>query len=108
MNIEIIVTLEFERLHHWPACQIPSVLYLRNLHRHLFKVTCWKKVRHEDRDIEIITFKNEVLAFCEAGGGLGDDMTLSCEAIAMRILRTFELSRCRVLEDGENGAEVTP
>lgn len=104
MKIEIVVTFQFELIHRWPACDVPGMEFLKNPHRHLFHGTAWKVVQHEDREIEIIDFKHKIEAFMRAAWSTDH---LSCESIARRIVEVFGLSRCRILEDGENGAEVT-
>ena len=111
MNTAVIVKLQVEGLHQWAVCDIREVAYLSSLHRHVFHVECKKEVSHDDRDIEIISFKHELKKYllgvystdglvCNFGGR-------SCEMIAKELLQKFELNYCSVLEDGENGAEVT-
>ena len=107
MKTNIIVNLQVEGLHAWPDCDIDRAKYLRNTHRHLFWITAKKEVTDDDRQIEIICFKREISDFltqqfrqpCDFG-------TMSCEMIARFLMHRFDLNYCRVLEDGENGAEV--
>lgn len=106
----IIVQFTFEGVHHWPDCDIPGVLFLRDKHRHIFHVKAVKKVEHNDRDVEIIMLKRDMEKFVkkaffkptpEAAADLG---SLSCEALAEIFIEEFDLDACQVLEDGENGA----
>lgn len=105
MRISIVVRFHFEGIHSWP--DVPDnhpATYLRNPHRHLFYVQATKRVSHEERDIEIIEFKKEMKRYC--GEQFSGPHTLSCETMARKLLEAFNLEKCRVLEDGENGAEV--
>lgn len=52
--------LTFEAVHKWNDCDIKQVRFLKNEHRHKFYITAKKEVSHNDRDIEIITFKNQI------------------------------------------------
>jgi hypothetical protein len=116
MKTSIIVSLQVEGIHSWPECPIEEVGFLRNEHRHIFFIKCKKDVNHNDRDIEIIQLKrkiqdffinrfpdfnrNSMHAYCNFG-------RMSCEDIATVLLLEFNLNYCSVLEDNENGAEVT-
>ena len=84
------------------------MLYLRNEHRHQFAICAKKEVGHEDRDIEIICFKREIAEYLHRRFGEPCNFgTLSCETIARILAEEFSLEYCSVLEDGENGAEIT-
>ena len=106
VSIKIIVRFSFEGIHCWPAA--PDHLreaYLRHPHRHMFHVEATKVVTHTERDIEIIALKNAMQDYCLTS--LKGPHTLSCEAMALALLEYFGLCCCRVLEDDENGAEVS-
>ena len=105
MTTNIIVKLTYEALHQWADCDIEEVYYLKYPHRHTFYITAKKKVNHDDRDIEIIMFKKNILDYIDDKykGFFG---FLSCEMIAKELVAKFNLSYCQVLEDNENGAEV--
>ena len=62
MNTNVIVKLQVEGLHNWPdaAKVFPEVGFLSDLHRHMFHITCKKKVNHDDRDVEFIMFKRDI------------------------------------------------
>lgn len=110
----IIVNLQIEALHCWPGAQhiLPEVGFLSNPHRHIFHIECEKEVTHDDRDIEIIMFKKEIINYlyrvsAVSLGGILDFGAKSCEMIAKDLVENFDLASCKVLEDGENGARVT-
>ena len=109
----IIVRLQVEGLHYWKdASEVePDVVFLANIHRHMFHIKCKAEVRHNDRDIEFILFKREIKQYLE--DKYFDDShncllfgNRSCEMIAQELVNEFELNYCSVAEDGENGAEV--
>tara|TARA_R110002020_G_C15753260_1_gene726341 strand:- start:162 stop:479 length:318 start_codon:yes stop_codon:yes gene_type:complete len=101
----IIIKLTYIGLHCWKNCPLDEVKYLKDKHRHTFYITCKKEVSHDDRDIEIIMFKNKILNYLETKYK-GDFGIMSCEMIAKDLKNVFELNYCKVLEDNENGAEV--
>ena len=109
MTTSIIINLQVEGVHCWPSCHIEEVAFLRNPHRHVFHICCKKKVSHLDRDIEIVRFKRRLAEHLhnKYGTPCCDFGAMSCEMIAEELYRTFSLSYCSVLEDGENGAEIT-
>lgn len=109
--MNIIVKLQIEATHQWVDCNIEEVDYLSNLHRHIFHIVAKKEVSHADRSIEIIEFKHDLEDYFdkyynkdkrlyELGGK-------SCEMLATELYNKFDLVYCSVLEDDENGAEVT-
>lgn len=115
MQSNIIVNLQVEAIHHWPECPIEEVAFLKDKHRHIFHIECKKEVTHLDRDIEIIQLKRQILEYLKGQFKpvpgynvytIIDFETLSCEQIAAILLEKFELNYCKVLEDGENGAEL--
>tara|TARA_B100001057_G_scaffold409402_1_gene424062 strand:- start:266 stop:607 length:342 start_codon:yes stop_codon:yes gene_type:complete len=105
MKTNIIVKLTYAGIHCWKDCPLELVKYLRHPHRHTFYITCKKEVNHDDRDIEIILFKKNILDYIDTVYN-GDFGTMSCEMIAKDLVLEFGLNYCEVLEDNENGAEV--
>tara|TARA_R100001463_G_C3466185_1_gene215400 strand:- start:46 stop:369 length:324 start_codon:yes stop_codon:yes gene_type:complete len=101
----IVVKLTYAGIHCWKDCPHEEVRYLKDMHRHTFYITCKKEVSHDDRDIEIIMYKELILNYLEKkySGNFG---TMSCEMIARELLNEFKLNYCQVLEDNENGAEI--
>jgi len=118
MKKQVVVSLQMEGQHSWPQCPFQEVAFLRNEHRHIFHIKCWKTVQHDDRDVEIIMLKRsiqETMIECwgEPSKNPGVRMiplkfgSMSCEMIAREIIDTFDLDACEVLEDGENGALIS-
>lgn len=112
ITTEVYCSLQVEGLHYWADCPLNEVSYLRDPHRHLFYVRAYKKVSHDDRDVEFIVLKHKIQSylqdkyFCPMSNLL-DFQTMSCEMIAKELISKFNLSRCDVSEDGENGAIVS-
>lgn len=109
MKKYIIITLQVEGVHNWPSCTIETVAYLQNIHRHVFHIECTKQVNHDDRDIEFICFKRDVLKYLSKRYKLHHNSAIdfgsySCEKIALDLINKFNLKQCKVLEDNENGA----
>jgi len=107
----IEVKFEFEGFHKWKAAP-EEVSFLRDLHRHTFKVTFQSNVQHSDRDLEFILVKRELQGYtkniCEL---LGENA--SCEVFAEFFLEKFFSNhedvlwaKCKVSEDGENAGIV--
>lgn len=108
-STSIIVRFTFEAVHCWKdAPQIRREHYLRYPHRHLFHVEAIRPVTHDNRDVEFIGFRREMETYCRETWSieLETAFTYSCEQFARILLERFDLSSCRVFEDGENGAEV--
>lgn len=104
----IVVKLIVEGTHFWPECDIKEVEYLKYEHRHLFYIKCKKEVKHANRDIEIIMLKREIEeTLYKKFGKPCNFLNMSCEDIAQYLFDKFELSKCTVLEDNENGAEIS-
>jgi hypothetical protein len=61
----VIAKLELEGLHNWPAAQgvFPEVGFLSSMHRHKWYITAKKRVHHDDRDVEFIMFKRDILEY---------------------------------------------
>lgn len=105
---QIFVKTSFLGIHRYLDAP-DEVFYLRNFHRHVFHVTVWIDVFHDDRDIEFILFKKFV-------NGIFADYDfdcLSCEMIIDKIAAAIEEKypnrgmTISVSEDGENGAVKT-
>ena len=107
----IVVNITAEGVHQWKDCNIKEVEYLLNLHRHNFYINVKKEVSHDDRDIEIIKFKKQIInylhkRFWNLELQLLDFQLLSCEQMAKIIYKEFDCYSVEVLEDNENGAIV--
>lgn len=113
----IVVQFIIEGFHYWKDAP-EAVKFLRDNHRHLFHFRLEKKVKHSDRDIEIILFGREVKYYLHKK--YGKDFTeicpelftshwlefgpMSCEMIGEELMDKFDLEVAQVLEDGENGS----
>jgi len=104
MKRQIIVKLQVEGLHKWAGCPIEDVSFLRDRHRHMFHIEVRKTVTHNDRDIEIIMLKREIINYL--GKQPIEFGNQSCEMIAEDILTRFNCTYVSVLEDNENGAII--
>ena len=109
---EVFCSLNVEGIHRWDGCPIEEVKYLKDDHRHLFGIKCYVEVTHNDRDVEFIELKHKVHAY------LKDKYynnikrihyfgSMSCEMIAEELINEFNLSKCEVNEDNENGSILT-
>ena len=105
MKKYITINLQYEATHYWKECEIKDVLFLKNEHRHIFFIKCYKEVLHNNRDIEIILFKNKILKYLQ-DKFKNKFENMSCEDIAENLITEFKLSECEVLEDNENGANL--
>ena len=104
----IKVRTEFEGFHFYPGAGNidPSIKFLENMHRHIFKVEVKISVNHLDRELEFFLVKWKLNDFVK-GGKMNHK---SCEMIATDILnlhlipfyghdRYYEIV---VSEDGES------
>lgn len=97
----------FEATHNWPGCDINEVSYLKNEHRHVFHITAYAKIDHDDREIEFIVLKHRIEEWLLNRYPKRQLGSKSCEMLALEIMAAFGLSKCIVSEDGENGVEIT-
>lgn len=111
--ISIVIKFQIEGIHYWENAKdyFPEVAFLSNPHRHIFFIECIKEVDHADRDIEIIMFARKVKDYLHSKY-FDEDINccnfnrLSCEEIALELVKVFKLYSCSVLEDNENGAFI--
>ena len=110
MQTEIWVTVQVPGIHNWP--EAPTVVrFLREHHRHLFKVKAGLAVTHDDRESEFFVSQRVLLdvmnqAFDHNCYGFQFEAR-SCEMIAKRLMELKpEYLWVEVSEDGENGAIV--
>jgi hypothetical protein len=106
---EIVINLQVEGVHRWEDCDIEEVYFLRDYHRHIFHIEVRKEVSHNDREIEIIMLKRDIIFHLNLNWGYNGSLffdNMSCEDIAEWIYKRFECSYVKVLEDNENGAIV--
>lgn len=104
----IWVTIEKEGFHNWPNAPAEQ-MFLRNLHRHIFRMKIWIEVFHTDREIEFFTFKNKCQKFIDE---IFNDLPAekSCEMISDALYQKISnvypgrKIRIEISEDGENGS----
>jgi len=104
MKTTIWITTIFEAFHRWKDAP-EEVYFLRAYHRHIFEVEIGVAVRHDDRDIEFLQFKDEVNEYIKKHFER-KRFELSCEMIAKRLFNEFTAEYVKVSEDGENGATI--
>ena len=65
MRTNVIAKLELDGLHNWPDAKnvFPEVGFLSSMHRHKWYITAKKRVHHDDRDVEFIMFKRDILEY---------------------------------------------
>lgn len=106
----VFITFQLEGIHNWPAAKdiFPDVGFLSDKHRHMFHFRLEKQVHHDDRDIEFIRFKRNVIDYLTVKYGFPTCLfnSMSCEMIAKELLEQFECELVEVSEDGENGAKI--
>lgn len=106
----VIVNTSFEGLHRYDEAP-KEVIYLRNLHRHIFYVNVELEVFHDNRELEFIMIKHAIDKFI-AETFEGTDGVQSCEQIGKSICRFLTQQYgerkivCTVMEDNENGGRV--
>lgn len=113
MKTYVIVRLQVDGIHNWKDAKttFPEVAYLSDPHRHVFHIEAKKQVFHDDRDVEFIMFRKDIIQYLQKKY---NDETLrlcnfhgrSCEMIAKEILEEFKCTSVSVWEDNENGAIV--
>ena len=119
LTTNVIVRLELEGLHNWPAADqvFPEVGFLSYMHRHKWFITAKKQVFHDDRDVEFIMFKRDVMDYLNTRYYRSDYRShyfgaKSCEMIADELYKAINdkypgrFVRISVAEDNENGCEM--
>lgn len=104
------VSTSFIGFHRWVDAP-EDVKYLRDWHRHVFKVGLYVTVTHGNRQVEFHQLKRELDTFLLAEYVFRTYFEFSCEQIAEQIGREFwkrgyTTDMVTVNEDDENGAVV--
>lgn len=108
----IWVTAAVDMIHHYPLAPAP-VDFLMHPHRHLFKFKVWIEVKHDDREIEFLMFKQLVEGCLSVIKQRYNKSSLSCEMISDELYRLITKTyddrtiSIEVSEDGENGSYKT-
>jgi len=107
MTIYAIIKMQFEGIHKYPGATGDEE-FLKYPHRHIFHVEVKIEQFHDNRDIEYIAFKRWLTK------QLDDNLDYkSCEMIAKDLINKIKADYpnrkliVKVLEDNENGAEVS-
>lgn len=108
---KITVSAEFRALHRWEACPYNDVAFLKDWHRHIFKVQLCVGVSHADRHVEFFQLQEQLRH--EVSGWEGQKIDMSCEMFAESLMVEFVIDGYHVIsvtvsEDGENSATVEP
>lgn len=113
MKTHVIVRLQIDGLHNWPSARefFSEVAFLSQEHRHMFHIEAKRQVHHDDRDVEFIMLKRDILDYLydkyyDSQKRSHDFGPMSCEMIARDVLENFECTAVTVWEDNENGATV--
>lgn len=108
MKNMIWITTQFEGFHRWINAP-DTTKFLRELHRHLFKIKVYIEIYHNDREIEFFDFKEKIDSIINNPLYINKSDTGSCEMIANDIYDKIEDKYknreilIEVSEDGENG-----
>lgn len=114
MTRYVIVTLRVPGFHCWPEAPA-EVAFLRDEHRHIFRIQVEVVVTHGDRDVEFFVLQRDVRDYIHKTwrmGAYGHDFGRnSCEHIATQVAaalaaKGYHMSSAEVWEDDENGARV--
>jgi hypothetical protein len=112
----IQVKTNFVGWHHWPDAP-KEVKFLSYRHRHIFNVTVFIPVSHDDRDLEFFLVKAEIDSYLNTEfhtnvQGIKELGTNSCEMICKKIGNHItgvyhpKFFRVTVQEDEENSAST--
>lgn len=111
--MEVYSKNQFEGFHRWKDAP-EEVAYLRDCHRHIFKIKTTIAVTFADRDVEFIMAQHRINEIIKSWDEVDEKERelWSCETMAIKILTELhkiypnrEMS-CDISEDGENGAKV--
>jgi hypothetical protein len=109
MRTTVIVDFDVVGFHQYDDAP-ERVAFLRNRHRHLFRIRAGYQVTGLDREREIFIEENALRAVLrKLFGNPAEFGPRSCETIAAFLLRAAYARGCRwveVLEDGRGGARV--
>jgi len=107
MQKNIFIRTSFEGYHSWEKAP-EEVKFLRNKHRHIFNITAYFKVDHNDRDLEFFMVRRALDKFIDKH--IPKEDAGSCETIAQFIIENFmpdKILQVSVQEDTENGALIS-
>lgn len=103
----IWIKTQFEGYHFYPNAP-NGVSFLKNVHRHLFKVKVWVQVLHSDRELEFFAVKKFIDSKLKGFRVDTKSCEMVCDYIHAQLMLKYGMHRSyrvSVSEDGENGAE---
>lgn len=100
IKLYIAVRNEFVGFHRYLAAP-KEVEFLRDFHRHIFKIKSVFLVEQENREKEFFTIKNAVQKYLDENYK-DKYFEKSCESIAKELLEEFGAVQVEVSEDGES------
>lgn len=106
MVVELVVRTEFAALHRYRDAP-EQVAFLRELHRHRFKVEARYAVKRLNREQEFLILQRELDFIIMKMLRSEVTQEWSCEQFAAHILTASGAQSVGVYEDGENGAIVS-
>lgn len=105
----VIIDFDVEGYHYYPDAPV-AVSFLRNNHRHIFRVRSGYAVDDLNREREIFIEERAIREHIESHFGIPANFQgMSCEMIAASLLEYFAERGAiwfEVLEDGRGGARV--
>ena len=97
----MIINFDIEGYHQYPDAP-EEVKFLRNEHRHLFRIKAGFQVKHNNRDKEIFIYTRKIQNYLVEKYEVPCVFHYrSCEAMAEQILTKFDCEWVEVLEDGK-------
>lgn len=110
MKREIIIKFDIEGFHKYENAP-EQVAFLRDLHRHTFKVKCGIKVNHNERDKELFMVRDEITEYInQVYGSPANFDNMSVESIAQEILEFAQedgMMWVEVWEEDTGGARIS-
>lgn len=94
------VSVDFPAFHCWPSAP-DHRSYLRDRHRHVFRVTAWQEVQGPDREVEFHDLQRHLYQTLDLlGDRSGEWGEMSCEDVAGYVCQRMpDLQSVRVAED---------
>lgn len=109
MRSHVGIVLTVQGYHQYPDAP-EQVAFLRDEHRHLFKIECVFNVVDLNRELEFFIMRQKIedhldITYPKRLNGYKFG-AMSCEMIAHELLNAFNLEACTVREDDENWGRV--
>lgn len=109
MKKQIIVQFDIEGFHQYKDAP-NEVEFLRNNHRHKFKIKAGFKITHNEREKELFMMRDLAINYINESYGIPAEFeNMSVESIAEEIIEFFEpedILWCEVWEEETGGARI--